>query len=140
MSDETEGCSTAEAGNNENGVEDSSEANAEKHEARTDRVDTPETNSGEKKKIDVLLKATGDAPIMMKRKWSVSPQMKIMEIADFIRKYLKLGQSESLFLYINQVFAPSLDQEISNLYERSMQLTPCTGMFWASSSLPATCL
>ncbi|XP_077526602.1 autophagy-related 12 isoform X1 [Haemaphysalis longicornis] len=50
MSDETEGCATAEAGNNENGVEESSEATAEKHEARTDRVDPFETNSGEKRK------------------------------------------------------------------------------------------
>ncbi|KAK8757501.1 hypothetical protein V5799_004856 [Amblyomma americanum] len=119
MSEETEGCPTAESATNDNATEDTSEASAssEKPEVRQDPADSVGTNAGEKKKIDVLLKATGDAPIMVKRKWAVAPTSKIMDIADFIRKYLKLDHSESLFLYINQAFAPALDQEISNLYE-----------------------
>lgn len=109
-----------DSGNHDNAAEDNTSeacASPEKTEARRDRGDSVGANSTDKKKIDVLLKATGDAPIMLKRKWAVSPTSKVMEIVDFIRRYLKLDQSESLFLYINQAFAPSLDQEISNLYE-----------------------
>jgi len=70
-----------------------------------------------KSKIDILLKATGDAPIMKKRKWAVEPNKKIGSINEFIKKYLKCSSSESLFLYINQSFAPSPDVEVGTLYE-----------------------
>ncbi|XP_013789132.1 autophagy protein 12-like [Limulus polyphemus] len=71
----------------------------------------------EKVKIDILLKATADAPIMKRKKWAVDPCKKIGWIIEFIRRYLKLDPSESLFLYVNQAFAPSPDQEVRNLYE-----------------------
>ncbi|CAG5093635.1 Similar to Atg12: Ubiquitin-like protein ATG12 (Rattus norvegicus) [Cotesia congregata] len=45
----------------------------------------------DKTKIDILLKATGNAPIMKKKKWA--------------------------FLYINQTFAPAPDQTVKNLYD-----------------------
>jgi len=70
-----------------------------------------------KSKIDILLKATGDAPIMKKRKWAVEQNKKIGSINEFIKKYLKCSPSESLFLYINQSFAPSPDVEVGTLYE-----------------------
>ncbi|XP_068220243.1 autophagy protein 12-like [Palaemon carinicauda] len=69
------------------------------------------------KKIDVLLKATGDAPIMKKKKWAVEGDKPVGWVAEFIRKYLKLEPSESLFVYVNQCFAPAPDQIIRNLYE-----------------------
>ncbi|CAM1312373.1 ATG12 (predicted) [Pycnogonum litorale] len=79
----------------------------------------PEANESatEKLKIDILLKATGDAPIMKQKKWSVDPTKKISWIIEFIRRYLKLDASESLFVYVNQAFAPSPDQDVKNLYE-----------------------
>ncbi|XP_075724792.1 autophagy-related 12 isoform X1 [Rhipicephalus microplus] len=130
QSEETESPVT-DSGNHDNAAEDNTSeacASPEKTEARKDRGDSVGSNSTDKKKsqflhdpftftFDVFLKATGDAPIMAKRKWAVSPTSKVMDIVDFVRRYLKLDQSESLFLYINQAFAPSLDQDISNLYE-----------------------
>lgn len=71
----------------------------------------------EKQKIDILLKATGNAPIMKTKKWSVDPEKKIGWIIEFIKRYLKLDASENLFLYVNQAFAPSPDQVVRNLYE-----------------------
>ena len=68
-------------------------------------------------KVDVLLKATGDAPIMKKKKWSVDPDKTVGWVITFIRRYLKLQDSESLFLYVNQAFAPAPDQVIKNLCE-----------------------
>ncbi|XP_012348606.1 autophagy protein 12-like isoform X1 [Apis florea] len=79
-------------------------------------------NSKDKAKIfnfsvDILLKATGNAPIMKQKKWSVSQDYCIGRISDFIRRYLKLDSNEKLFLYVNQTFAPAPDQALKNLYD-----------------------
>ncbi|CAH2036812.1 unnamed protein product, partial [Iphiclides podalirius] len=71
----------------------------------------------DKTKVDILLKATGDAPIMKKKKWAVDAEKPIGWIMEFVKKYLKLEPEEKLFLYVNQTFAPSPDQIIKNLYE-----------------------
>ena len=47
-------------------------------------------------KIDILLKATGDAPIMKKRKWAVDKKKKIGWIIEFIKKYIKSEPHDSL--------------------------------------------
>ncbi|KAJ1528054.1 hypothetical protein ONE63_007973 [Megalurothrips usitatus] len=70
-----------------------------------------------KQKIDILLKATGNAPIMKTKKWAVDKDKRIGWIIEFIKKYLKLERSESLFLYVNQAFAPAPDQLVRNLYD-----------------------
>jgi ubiquitin-like protein ATG12 len=46
--------------------------------------------------VDILLKATGNAPIMKKKKWSVEPDKTIGWIMEFMKKYLKLERSEQL--------------------------------------------
>ncbi|KAJ8888514.1 hypothetical protein PR048_008005 [Dryococelus australis] len=50
----------------------------------------------DKQKVDILLKATGNAPIMKKKKWAVDPDKRIGWIIEFVRKYLKLDPAESL--------------------------------------------
>ncbi|KAK0082742.1 hypothetical protein PV325_009924 [Microctonus aethiopoides] len=79
--------------------------------------DGPQTISKDKTKIDILLKATGNAPIMKKKKWAVNPDQHIGMISEFVKKYLKLDANERLFLYINQTFAPAPDQTVRNLYD-----------------------
>ncbi|GAV03121.1 hypothetical protein RvY_13597 [Ramazzottius varieornatus] len=87
-------------------------------DTRTTASPAPQEESpAEKGKIDVLLKAVGDAPIMKKKKWAVEPNKKVAWIADFVRKYIKCEPHESLFLYVNQYFSPSPDQEIGSIYE-----------------------
>ena len=49
--------------------------------------------------VDVLLKATGDAPIMKKKKWAVDRTKKIKWITEFIRRYINIDPSESLVSY-----------------------------------------
>ncbi|XP_048360014.1 ubiquitin-like protein ATG12 isoform X2 [Sphaerodactylus townsendi] len=49
-----------------------------------------------KKKIDVLLKAVGDTPIMRTKKWTVERTRTIQGLIDFIKKFLKLMASEQL--------------------------------------------
>ncbi|XP_063230699.1 autophagy protein 12-like [Bacillus rossius redtenbacheri] len=74
-------------------------------------------SKADKHKVDILLKATGNAPIMKKKKWSVDSDKRIGWIIEFVRKYLKLDPAESLFLYVNQAFAPAPDQVVRNLYD-----------------------
>ncbi|XP_078035631.1 autophagy-related 12 [Augochlora pura] len=76
-----------------------------------------QTVSKDKAKIDILLKATGNAPIMKQKKWTVAQDSSIGKISDFVRRYLKLETSEKLFLYVNQTFAPAPDQMLKNLYD-----------------------
>jgi len=72
--------------------------------------------SGEKK-IEILLKNVGSAPILKKSKWAVKASSPVSEISKFIIKYLGLDKSQSLFIYVNQSFAPALDQTIENLFD-----------------------
>nr|XP_033817405.1 ubiquitin-like protein ATG12 [Geotrypetes seraphini] len=76
-----------------------------------------ETPGETKKKIDVLLKAVGDTPIMKTKKWTMERSRTIQGLMDFIKKFLKLDSAEQLFIYVNQSFAPSPDQEVGTLYE-----------------------
>nr|XP_044990410.1 ubiquitin-like protein ATG12 isoform X1 [Jaculus jaculus] len=78
---------------------------------------TEEPAGDTKKKIDILLKAVGDTPIMKTKKWAVERTRTIQGLIDFIKKFLKLVASEQLFIYVNQSFAPSPDQEVGTLYE-----------------------
>ncbi|XP_068279340.1 ubiquitin-like protein ATG12 [Nyctibius grandis] len=78
---------------------------------------TEEPAGDTKKKIDILLKAVGDTPIMKTKKWAVERTRTVQGLVDFIKKFLKLMASEQLFIYVNQSFAPSPDQEVGTLYE-----------------------
>ncbi|XP_041362943.1 ubiquitin-like protein ATG12 isoform X2 [Gigantopelta aegis] len=61
----------------------------------------PKTDKGSKgEKVDVLLKATGDAPILKTKKWAVFRTKKI-----------------SWFFYVNQTFSPSPDTEVGVLFD-----------------------
>lgn len=68
-------------------------------------------------KIIVLLKNVGDAPILRRNKFKLEPAKNISYIVDFIKKVLRTESNQSIFIYINQSFAPSLDQTIQNLYD-----------------------
>ncbi|XP_010612445.1 ubiquitin-like protein ATG12 isoform X2 [Fukomys damarensis] len=76
-----------------------------------------EEPAGDTKKKNILLKAVGDTPIMKTKKWAVERTRTIQGLIDFIKKFLKLVASEQLFIYVNQSFAPSPDQEVGTLYE-----------------------
>ncbi|NXO48286.1 ATG12 protein, partial [Aramus guarauna] len=57
---------------------------------------TGEPAGDTKKKIDILLKAVGDTPIMKTKKWAVERTRTIQGLVDFIKKFLKLMASEQL--------------------------------------------
>ncbi|NWR74885.1 ATG12 protein, partial [Centropus unirufus] len=57
---------------------------------------TEEPPGDAKRKIDILLKAVGDTPIMKTKKWAVERTRTIQGLVDFIKKFLKLMASEQL--------------------------------------------
>ncbi|KAI4811568.1 hypothetical protein KUCAC02_014449 [Chaenocephalus aceratus] len=61
--------------------------------------DDTSTND-EKKKIDVLLKAVGDTPIMKTKKWAVERGRTILSLSQFISRFLKIEGSEQLFIML----------------------------------------
>ncbi|XP_077383031.1 ubiquitin-like protein ATG12 [Festucalex cinctus] len=89
-------------------------------EAQKEELHSPpedSTTSEEKKKIDVLLKAVGDTPIMKTKKWAVDRSRTVQSLSQFISRFLKLDANEQLFIYVNQSFAPSPDQEVGILFD-----------------------
>ncbi|XP_067365496.1 ubiquitin-like protein ATG12 isoform X1 [Channa argus] len=67
--------------------------------------------------VDVLLKAVGDTPIMKTKKWTVDRGRTVQSLAQFISRFLKLEASDQLFIYVNQSFSPSPDQEVGILFD-----------------------
>ncbi|GFS55626.1 ubiquitin-like protein ATG12 [Nephila pilipes] len=68
-------------------------------------------------KMTVWLKPTGNAPIIKFKKWVVERNCTIAKIMGFLKQYMKLDTTASVFLYVNQSFAPSPDSEVGNIYE-----------------------
>jgi len=77
----------------------------------------PEKKTSKPQKIEIRLQAAGDAPIMKQKNYKVDGEKQISWILAFIRKYLKLEPQDNLFVYVNQAFAPSPDQTVTNLAE-----------------------
>lgn len=65
-------------------------------------------------KIVFLLHAAGGAPILKKKRWSLSRTKTIGHIVEFLKKYMKLTieEQKQLVLYVNQTFAPAFDTTI----------------------------
>ena len=55
--------------------------------------------------VDILLKPTGNAPIMKKKKWTVDGDKPISWIAEFMKRYMKLEPQEKLVCVKVQLFA-----------------------------------
>ncbi|KAH3778735.1 hypothetical protein DPMN_180206 [Dreissena polymorpha] len=67
--------------------------------------------------VNVLLKAAGDAPILKKKKYTLERNKRIAYISTFLSKLIKLESGESIFLYVNQSFAPALDSEVGSVFD-----------------------
>ncbi|NXW19663.1 ATG12 protein, partial [Circaetus pectoralis] len=83
--------------------EEAPEAGAAAAAGAVDQAPPPASSPGTedpagdtKKKIDILLRAVADTPIMKTKKWAVERTRTIQSLADFIKKFLKLMASEQL--------------------------------------------
>ncbi|XP_032375160.1 ubiquitin-like protein ATG12 [Etheostoma spectabile] len=98
-------------------MSDNAECPIETQKEESQPLSDDATTNDDKKKIDVLLKAVGDTPIMKTKKWTVDRGRTVQSLSQFISRFLKLDSSEQLFIYVNQSFAPSPDQEVGVLFD-----------------------
>lgn len=79
------------------------------------------------KKVIVMLRAVGNAPVLNQPKFSISGTTRIAGLYDYLKKLLKsaIGENDNLFLYVNNNFSPSLNAfliDLSNNYSVNGQL------------------
>ncbi|KAI9827669.1 MAG: Ubiquitin-like protein [Phylliscum demangeonii] len=68
-------------------------------------------------KITVRFKAVGSAPILTKQVYKISAGQRFETVVKFLRSRLRCAETEAVFLYVNSVFAPGLDEGVGNLFE-----------------------
>ncbi|KAK6337177.1 Ubiquitin-like protein [Orbilia javanica] len=72
-------------------------------------------------KVTIRLLSIGSAPSLKKKVFTLTASKKFSVVVNFLRKNLGLNgapgdSGQSLFVYVNSTFAPSLDEEVGNLY------------------------
>ena len=87
-------------------------AKAEEPEAKSPQPEPSNSNQ-----VIVVFKNVGGAPILKQSKFRVSTNKKIAHLLGLVRKAASFEPGQSIFIYINQSFAPSPDQTIQNLYD-----------------------
>ncbi|KAK3381518.1 ubiquitin-like autophagy protein Apg12-domain-containing protein [Podospora didyma] len=69
-----------------------------------------------REKVPVYFKPVGSAPELRPALVTASSAWKFDKVVIFLRKKLKVKDTESVFLYVNSTFAPSLDEVVGNLW------------------------
>ncbi|OKL56338.1 Ubiquitin-like protein ATG12 [Talaromyces atroroseus] len=67
-------------------------------------------------KVTVRFQPLPSAPILRKTVFKISASQKFETVVNFLRKKLDCKDTDSVFCYINSVFAPSLDEGIGGLW------------------------
>jgi ubiquitin-like protein ATG12 len=70
-------------------------------------------------KINVRFKAVGSAPALDRQVCKISSTQRFEQVVAYLRKTLKVGPMDSVFLYVNSSFAPALDEVVGNLHRVS---------------------
>ncbi|XDG06142.1 hypothetical protein ABKA04_005757 [Annulohypoxylon sp. FPYF3050] len=70
----------------------------------------------EQERIVVRFRAVGSAPHLEGEVRRIRATQKFEAVVSYLRKTLRLNQTEGLFLYINSAFAPALDEIVGNLH------------------------
>lgn len=87
------------------------------NEPGSNETSVPKAPAENDNKVTILFKNVGGAPVLKIKTFKVEASRNVSYIVEFIRKVTKLDAAQSIFIYINQSFAPSLDQTIKNLYD-----------------------
>lgn len=94
-------------------------------------------------KVVVKFKPVGAAPSLAQELCKISATRKFEEVVRYLRRKLRCKDTDSVFLYVNSAFAPSLDEVVGNLHqvcsctirddflrEKSHSLLPSRIMIW----------
>jgi ubiquitin-like protein ATG12 len=69
--------------------------------------------------VTVRFKAVGSAPILQRQICKISATQRFEAVVAYLRRVLKCGPADSVFLYVNSTFAPALDEIVGNLHRVS---------------------
>ncbi|KAF2091955.1 APG12-domain-containing protein [Saccharata proteae CBS 121410] len=67
-------------------------------------------------KVTVRFRAVGSAPALRQQVAKVSTTQRFETVVRFLRRRLRAKDHESVFCYVNSVFAPGLDENVGNLW------------------------
>lgn len=67
-------------------------------------------------KVVLRFRPVGSAPPPRREEVRVLSVSTFGSVVDYLRKSLKVGDTESVFLYVNSTFAPALDEVVGNLW------------------------
>jgi ubiquitin-like protein ATG12 len=68
-------------------------------------------------KVVIFFKHTGNAPELKQKKFKLTATTTFQTVIDFLRKQLKFGASDPLYLFINASFQPSPDESVADLFK-----------------------
>ncbi|KAM5348700.1 hypothetical protein ACJ41O_008524 [Fusarium nematophilum] len=68
-------------------------------------------------KVMVRFKPVGSAPALAQDVCKISATRRFEEVVRYLRRKLRCKDTDSVFLYINSAFAPSLDEVVGNLHQ-----------------------
>lgn len=69
--------------------------------------------------VTVRFKAIGSAPILKQPVCRINATQRFEAVVAYLRRVVKCGPQDSVFLYVNNTFAPSLDEIVGNLHRVS---------------------
>lgn len=79
-------------------------------------------------KVVVRFKPVGSAPPLRRELVKVLSAQKFETVVGYLRRTLKVQDTESVFLYVNNTFAPALDEVVGNLW----RVSDGQGFFWGA--------
>ncbi|KIL93164.1 autophagy-like protein 12 [Fusarium avenaceum] len=84
-------------------------------------------------KIVVRFKPVGSAPSLAQDVCKISSTKRFEAVVIYLRKKLRCKETDSVFLYINSAFAPSLDEIVGNLQQVSIAPIAWPAWCWITS-------
>jgi len=78
--------------------------------------------------VTVRFQPLPSAPILKNRVFKISASQKFETVVKFLRKKLDCKDTDSVFCYVNSVFAPGLDEGVGGLWRvrfRSLSIKGC---------------
>lgn len=97
-------------------------------------------------KITVRFVAIGSAPALRQKICRISSTQRFEQVVSYLRRILKVGALDSVFLYVNSSFAPALDEIVGNLHGVSVLFRAellgkdCNIVLGSASRIPTTSL
>jgi ubiquitin-like protein ATG12 len=71
-------------------------------------------------KVTVRFVAIGSASTLRQKVCKISATQRFEQVVSYLRRMLRVGVTDSVFLYVNSSFAPALDEVVGNLHRVSV--------------------